>query len=489
MKRPLVEMRGVTKAYPGVLALDHVDLDVRAGEVHAVVGLNGAGKSTLVRLLAGLVQPDSGQIRWTNPPSSRGQAFSLVPQEILMVPELSIGRNVLLGIERRSLVRRRLDAREVALVLQALLRVGLEKHPETMPRDCTTAELRLVQITKALVDPGQVLLLDEPTAVLPESDAELLLKRVAALRDEGEAVVYVSHRIGEVVRLADRISVLRDGKKVAELQARDVDRQGLIDLLTKQIALGQAWETETAKPMGKILLEIQGLTADGFRDVNLTARAGEVVALVGLQDAGQSLVVQTLAGTRVADSGEVRIAGVPVVHANPTTATSHGLVLVPADRRTAGVVSSMDIQDNIALSPRSDAHRLGLRHRGQERKTAADYMRRFNIKAPSASTEVAVLSGGNQQKVALARALEAQPIVLLLDEPTQGIDVATKGDVLARIKHEARTRGQPVLAATSELEEVPGWADTALVFHRGEVVARLDGSEVTEERLLQLAVS
>ena len=484
-----MEMRGVTKAYPGVVALEHVDLDVRAGEVHAVVGLNGAGKSTLVRLLAGLVHPDSGHIRRPDRPSGRRHTFSLVPQEILMVPELSIGRNVLLGRERNPIVRRRLDAREMGLVLQALVRVGLDKHPETMPRECTTAELRLVQIAKALVDPGEVLLLDGPTAVLPESDADLLVKRVAALRNEGEAVVYVSHRIGEVVRLADRISVLRDGKKVAELQAREVDRQGLIDLLTKQIALTHAWETVTPEPLGKIQLEIQGLTADGFRDVNLTARAGEVVALVGLQDAGQSLVVQALAGIRGADSGEVRIAGVPVDFDSPTAATSHGLVLVPADRRTAGVVRSMDIQDNIVLSPRSGAHRLGLRNRRQERKTASDYMRRFRIKAPSASTEVAVLSGGNQQKVALARALEAQPRVLLLDEPTQGIDVATKGDVLARIKTEARTRGQPVLAATSELEEVPGWADTALVFHRGEVVARLHGTDVTEERLLQLAVS
>jgi ABC-type sugar transport system ATPase subunit len=482
---PTIELRGVTKAYPGVIALQDINLAIFPGEVHAVVGLNGAGKSTLVKILAGALQPDSGAIISRGGPAGALIA-NLVPQDVVVVPDFSIGRNILLGREHRFPVRQRLDRGEKVLVSEALHRVGVDLDPETSPAGCTTQELRLVQVAKALVEPGDAVLLDEPTAVLPEEDAGRLLRTLRGLRDEGEAVVYVSHRLGEVLEIADRITVLRDGRKVAEVVRGQVGREELLDLLTKGVEVGFS-DSETAG-LGEELLEVRDLVAPGCSPVNLVARSGQVIALVGVQAAGQSSVVGALAGVLPTDAGTVRLRGREVDISNLAAATKAGVMLVPADRLSKGIVGSMDIVENVALSPRSRASRGGIRRRTEERRVAASYVDRFRVKTPSIGTDVAVLSGGNQQKVSLARAIEARPKVLLLDEPTQGIDVATKWDILARIRDEARTGGFPVIAATSELEEIPGWADRALVFRRGAVVAHLDGDQITEERLLQLAV-
>ena len=485
--QPLIELRNVTKAYPGVIALQDLDLAVAPGRVHAVVGLNGAGKSTLVNILAGAAKPDGGSVV-EGVELGRRRSVNMVPQDIVVVPEFSIGRNILLGTERRFPVRRRLTSAERRIVKSALDRVGLDVDPATPPGRCSTQELRLVQIAKALVDPADVLLLDEPTAVLPEAEASRLLDTLAALRDAGEAIVYVSHRLGEVLGIADEITVLRDGRKVAWFVRGEVDRQGLLDLLTKHGAQGQT-DSVVASGRREVVLELEEVSATGFQPLNLEARAGEVIALVGVQGAGQSAVVKALAGLQPPLLGSVRVGGEGVELSSPFAATSAGLMLVPADRRARGVVSTMDIVENIALSPRSSAKKGGFRWRLREREVAKRHVDRFAIKAPGLSAQAATLSGGNQQKVVLGRAIEARPKVLLLDEPTQGIDVATKWDILARIKSEAWSIGCPVLAASSELEEIPGWADRALVFRQGEVVADLEGGQITEERLLEDAVS
>jgi ABC-type sugar transport system ATPase subunit len=486
-ERPLIELRKVTKTYPGVTALQDLDLAVAPGRVHAVVGLNGAGKSTLVNILAGGIRPDSGTVE-VGADGGRRRSVNMVPQDIVVVPEFSIGRNILLGVERRFPVRRHLTGTEERLVQAALARVGLTLDPATPPAWCSTQELRLVQVAKALVDPADILLLDEPTAVLPEGEANRLLDTLTALRDAGEAIVYVSHRLGEVLQIADEIIVLRDGRKVASFTRGEIDRQGLLDLLTKH---GDAVQENSAvvSGRGEVVLALKGMSATGFRPLTLEARAGEVIALVGVQGAGQSAVIQALAGLGHSQVGSVLVNGHEVEIQNPLAATMAGLMLVPADRRARGVVSTMDIVENIALSPRSSAKKGGFRSRLKEREVAKRHVGRFAIKAPGVSAQLATLSGGNQQKVVLGRAIEARPSVLLLDEPTQGIDVATKWDILARIKSEASAIGCPVLAASSELEEIPGWADRALVFRQGEVVAYLEAGQITEERLLEQAVS
>ncbi len=483
----LVQMRGVTKRYPGVVALENLDLDIEEGTVHAVVGLNGAGKSTLVNLLAGLVQPDEGVIRFLASSGDR-EALSLVPQEVMFVPAMSIGRNILLGRETWTFGRRRLDRTEFVQVAEALDRLGLSLHPETDSRECSIPQLRLMQIARALLAPGKVMLLDEPTAVLPEVDAGRLLERIATLRDRGEAVVYVSHRLGEVLRLADTITVLKDGRKAASFKRGEVDRRGLIDLLSKH----RTPTTEADEPSVEVGrqpgLTVEGLSAPGFGGVSFHAPAGEVLALVGVQDAGQSQVVEALAGLRMPTAGTARLGNRVLNLSSPYAAARAGLVLVPADRRSSGVVGPMSVRENTVLSPRTGATRWGFRARPREGDTARRYINRFEIKAAS-SDVVATLSGGNQQKVALARAVEAHPTVMLLDEPTQGIDAATKGEVLRLIKSEALRFGRVVVSATSQLEEIPGWADSVIVFREGEIVARFSGIDITEADLLHASIS
>ena len=485
---PMVSLRDVTKTYPGVVALQNLDIDIEEHTIHAIVGLNGAGKSTLVNLLAGVIQPDGGSIEFPSSVGSRSRAVSLVPQEIMMVPGLSIGRNILLGLEAGHIVQRRLGTEELSIVTQALDRVGLRIHPETDPVDCSVPQLRLAQIARALLAPGTVMLLDEPTAVLSEGDADRLLELIASLRDQGEAVVYVSHRLGEVLRIADLITVLRDGRKAASFARGEIDRDGLIDLLTKQRTTTARSVSNESSVTGPVLLEVDNLSGVGFAGLDLSIRSGEVTALVGVQDAGHSQAVKALAGSKPSSAGAVKKDRVRLNLGSPATAVASGLVLVPAERRSAGVVGSMTVRENTVLSPRSRARRFGWRLRKRERDTAATYIEHFEIKTVGGAP-VSTLSGGNQQKVALAKALEARPDVLLLDEPTQGIDAATKGDVLQLIKSEARRSGRAVIAATSQLEEVPGWADTVIVFKLGKAVARLTGSEITEERLLQLSIS
>ena len=485
---PMVTLRDVTKAYPGVVALQGVDLDIEERTIHAIVGLNGAGKSTLVNLLAGVIQPDGGSIEFPGSVLPRSREISMVPQDIFVVPGLSIGRNILLGLETSHLVQQRLGTDELSIVTEALDRVGLRIHPETDPADCSVPQLRLAQIARALLVPGKVMLLDEPTAVLSERDADRLLELIAALRDQGEAVVYVSHRLGEVLRLADVITVLRDGRKVASFERGEIDRAGLIDLLAKQRTTDARSDFDESLLEGPVVLEVENLSGVGFEGLDLSVRSGEVTALVGLQDAGQSLAVKSLAGMKASSMGTVMKNVTKLNLTSPATAVASGLVLVPAERRTAGVVGPMTVRENMVLSPRSAARRMGWRLRRRERQTTAMYIKQLEIKSVSRAT-VSTLSGGNQQKVALAKALEARPDVLLLDEPTQGIDAATKGDVLQLIKSEARRSGRAVIAATSQLEEVPGWADTAIVFKLGKVVARLTGSEITEARLLQSSIS
>ena len=486
---PAIRVSEVSKAFPGVVALDRVSLTVSFGEIHAVIGLNGAGKSTLINVLAGSLEPDAGIVRVEGSARDLGYrsgGVSFVPQEILMVPTLSIGRNALLGSEG-FMTRAELSRREHERLVEGFARVGLDIDPTSLPTECSAPELRLVQIARALMQKASVILLDEPTAVLGRADSYRLLDTLRALRDEGEAIVYVSHRLGEILDIADRITVLRDGRAVRSMSRETTHRGELIEILS-----GRPTDTMGFKepmPMdGTPLLAVESLSAPGLREVSLVARKGEVVALVGVPAGGQSEVVQVLAGLAPSHSGTVRLQGDAVSVRTVTDSYRAGFVLVPADRRRDGVVASASVLENIVLPPTSVAQRWRVRLKGEERRITRRYVDGFGMVARSRSAAVSTLSGGNQQKVALAKAIEARPQVLLLDEPTQGIDVATKQSILDDIKLEARSSGRAVLAAMSELEEVVGWADTVYVFRLGETVARLDGSEVTEDVLISLAV-
>ena len=403
-----------------------------------------------------------------------------------MVPTLSIGRNALLGSEG-FMTRAELSRREYEHVIEGFARVGLDIDPTTLPTDCSAPELRLVQISRALMQKASVILLDEPTAVLGRADSYRLLDTLRALREQDEAIVYVSHRLGEILDIADRITVLRDGRAVRSLSRKGTHRGELIEILSGHPTEAMIFK-ESMSMDGTALLDVKRLSAPGLNQVSLVARRGEVVALVGVPAGGQSEVVQALAGLAPSLSGTVYLHGDPVSVRTVTDSYQAGFVLVPADRRRDGVVASASVLENVVLPPTSVAQRWKVRLKGQERRITRRYVDGFDILARSRSAAVSTLSGGNQQKVALAKAIEAKPQVLLLDEPTQGIDVATKRSILDDIKLEARSSGRAVIAAISELEEVGGWADTVYVFRLGETIARLDGNEVTEDALISLAV-
>ena len=487
--RPAIQVVEVSKAYPGVVALDRVNLSVAFGEIHAVIGLNGAGKSTLINVLAGSLEPDAGTVRvggTARGSESLANRVSFVPQEILMVPTLSVGRNSLLGSEG-FITKAELNRSEYELVIEGFRRVGLDIDPVELPTSCSVPQLRLVQIARALMKRASVILLDEPTAVLGRADSYRLLSTLRTLRNQGEAIVYVSHRLGEILEMADRITVLRDGRAIKTFDRHLTDRDELIEILS-----GQATHITTITPgmtsAAETFLVVEDLSAPGLNRVSLQARRGEVVALVGVPAGGQSQVVQVLAGLDPSHSGSVYLQGRSVSVRTVIDSYQSGFVLVPADRRHDGIVGSASVLENIVLPPKSIAQQWKVRLKREERRIVDSYVNSFEIITRSRSAAVSTLSGGNQQKVALAKAFEAKPRVLLLDEPTQGIDVASKRSILDDIKVEARSSGRAVLAAMSELEEVAGWADTVYVFRVGQTVARLEGSEVTEDILIRAAV-
>jgi ABC-type sugar transport system ATPase subunit len=505
---PLGALRGVSKRYPGVLALDAVDLEIRRNEIHALVGLNGAGKSTLVKILAGAVRPNRGEVlingnavSMRGPWDARRRGVVLVPQEVISNPSLSPGRNAMLGAERFWVRRDRLSEEERRRVAEAFELLGASFGEARSVEQLSVPERRALQIAAGLVREGTLLVLDEPTAVLSDSDAAILTSRLADLRRQGQGIVYVSHRLGEVLETADRVTVLRDGQQVATLEAEGLDRERLIALMSgsdrrartaREDPTALVAETEAGKgdaDAAEPLLRVRGLRAGAqVNNIDLDVAPGQVVALVGVKGAGQDRVLHTIAGLDESQGGQVMVAGRPLERSTVEARYRAGLVLLPADRRRAGIVASLDLQENIALPPRSRARRLGWRILRRERKIAGGYRRDFGIKAASIRARAGTLSGGNQQKLALARAIECRPVVLLLEEPTQGIDVHGKAEVARLIRELVRHDQRSAVIATSEIEEVLDLADVVYVMRRGRISAKLDPGEATRGEVLEHAL-
>jgi ABC-type sugar transport system ATPase subunit len=483
-----------------VRALDGVTFDARHGEIHALLGENGAGKSTLVKLLVGLEQPDSGSIaiegqtvRIRSPRDARAHGIKVIPQEVDACRELSVGRNMLLGVEGPVVRRGRLSAGERRRVDQAFETVGARVDPRGRAGQLSVPELRLVQIAKALTAPGSIVLCDEPTAVLSEADADILLERLVGLRDQAEgAIVYVSHRLSEVLRIADRITVLRDGRNVGTFSRGEVDRQGLIDLMAKtRTGRGSLDEEElefvSVETTG--VLEACNLELGReLRDVSLTVRSGQVVGVVGVQGAGHGALLSAIAGRQAFEAGKVRLDGRELAPGALQAAYKAGIALVPADRRQAGIAPAMSVRENISLPASQTLAKLGVRNRREERRVARTFTDTLDIRGAGPEALASGLSGGNQQKVALARVIQSHPRFLLLEEPTQGIDVSAKAEIRELVATLARDRGLGVLVATSEFEDVLGFADVIHVMCLGRLVATVDGRKATYAELLQHAL-
>jgi ribose transport system ATP-binding protein len=490
---PLLEARGLSRSFPGVRALHAVDLALHCGEVLAVIGENGAGKSTLMKCLAGVQQPDAGEVRLDGRPvrfdsvrSALAHGIALIHQELNLADNLDVAANLFLGREPRRLGL--LDRARMAQDARALLaRVGLRCAPDTLVRDLSIGSQQLVEIAKALSVEARVLIMDEPTSSLSVAEAEILFRVIGELRATGVSVIYISHRLGEVSRIADRVVVLRDGENAGELARAQIEHDAMVRLMVgRDVARFYA---RAAHAVGAPLLEVRDLIVPEHprERVSFALRAGEIVGLAGLVGAGRSELLETLFCVRRRLGGEVLLAGRPLAARAPRAAIAAGLVLVPEDRKRQGLVLGLSVADNLGLAAlRADRARLGFVDRRRQRALVDEQMRRLRVKAAGPRQPVQLLSGGNQQKVVLGKVLALRPRVLLLDEPTRGIDVGAKQEIHELIEALA-AEGVAILFASSEMTEIIGLADRVLVLHEGALRGELARTELSEEAILQLA--
>jgi rhamnose transport system ATP-binding protein len=484
----------VTKAYAGVQALKRASLELRAGEVHALVGENGAGKSTLIKILTGAVQPDSGEIHLNGQPlkrltpaTAKQLGIAAIYQQPALFAELTVAENIALGLERTGRWGRVDWGERHRRATELLARVGARIDPETDAGELSMPQQQLVEIARALGADAKVLVLDEPTASLSKDDTDNLFRVVRELRDQGVGMIYISHRLEELPVIADRVTVLRDGNTIATREMSDVNREQLIQLMVGREL--SAVFPKRAVPLGDVVLELRGVgcVAAGVSDINLSVRAGEIVGLSGLVGAGRSELARTIFGLTPADAGEIRVRGQRVRITCPADAIAHGIAYVPEDRRRHGVVLEMPVSENVTLAALGNLTRFGVLDFRRERELATDYTRRLGVKTASIRSLVSTLSGGNQQKVALSRWLLTKPAVLVLDEPTQGIDVGAKSEI-HELMMELATQGVAILMISSELPEILGMSDRIAVMHGGTIVSVLDRAEATPERVLARAL-
>ena len=488
---PYLEVRSVSKRFTGVRALHQVSLTLGRGEVLAVIGENGAGKSTLMKILAGVQEPDSGEILIEGRPvridsvrAAEHLGIALIHQELNLADNLDVASNIFLGREpRRGCFVDRGRVREESR--KFLAQVGLDCSPRTLVSTLSLGRQQLVEIAKALSTNARVLIMDEPTSSLSQHETEQLYRVVKELRSRGVSIVYISHRLGEVKELADRVVVLRDGENAGELQRDAINHDAMVKLMVGRELTRHA---RASFGSGEVLLEARDLRtpANPTHPLNFSLKPGEIVGVAGLVGAGRTELLRVLFGIDRAVGGEIRVAGAPVEMRSPMDAIRAGLALVPEDRKQQGVILEMAVGQNTTLtSLRRDANR-GFLNRPREAEVAAQMTKRMNVKTPSLSQFVQYLSGGNQQKVALAKWLAMEPKVLLLDEPTRGIDVGAKQEIY-RLMEELAGRGVGILFVSSEMEEVLRMSDRTLVMCQGRITGDLPREALSEETVMRYA--
>jgi len=488
MDDTILHLRGITKTFPGVKALDSVDLDVRRGEVHALLGENGAGKSTLMKVLAGTYQPDSGQIELDGqavtprkPLDAKRLGILLVHQELSLVPGLSVAENIYLG----SLPRKGLgvDWRRLRADADAILeRLESNVSSRDTVASLSIANQQMVEIARALAFDPRIVIFDEPTSSLTEQEKRILFKNIRRLQDQDVAIIYISHRMDEIFELSDRITVLRDGRQRGTVFTDETNEAEVTRLMIGR-DLEDALDKGTATP-GETVLEVENLTVPGlFEGVDLRIRAGEVVGLYGLIGAGRSELAETIFGLRPPSAGSIRLFGEERSLRGPAEAVDIGIALVPEDRKEQGLVLGMGVRDNLSLPQIDELARMGFVDGGKERALYVTYKDRLDIKTPGPQQATKNLSGGNQQKIVIAKWLAQNPRLLILDEPTRGIDVGSKSEIHRLIRGLA-DQGIAVLVISSEMPEILGVSDRILTMYEGRVTAELEGDAATEDALI-----
>jgi rhamnose transport system ATP-binding protein len=490
----LLRASEVSKAYAGARALAGVTFDLHPGEVHALVGENGAGKSTLIKIITGAVPRDSGSIEILghvvgriDPHAARALGIAAIYQHPALFPHLTVAENIALSLERGG-IWRRVDwqARRRAAV-DLLARIGASIDPDRTVETLSMPEQQIVEIAKATGAEARIVIMDEPTASLTDREVERLFGVITRLREQGVGVIYISHRLEEVFAVADRITVLRDGETVATVKPAEITRAQLIRLMAgREIA---AVFPKQQVEIGDVAIEARGIghQPSGVRDVSLSVRRGEILGLAGLVGSGRTELAEVLFGLRPADAGTIHVDGAAVRITSPSQAIARGIGYVPEDRPRNGVVLEMPIASNTSLASLPKVSRRGLIDSGTERAMAARFVEQLRIRTASVDAEAASLSGGNQQKVALARWLATNPRILILDEPTQGVDVGSKAEIHS-IMGALAARGLAILMISSEMPEIIAMSDRIAVMHGGTIRGVLDRADATQDRILELAL-
>ncbi|MFG1706236.1 sugar ABC transporter ATP-binding protein [Nonomuraea sp. M3C6] len=492
MSEEILRAEGLRKEFPGVVALDGVDLSLRTGEVHVLLGENGAGKSTLIRVLSGAGRPDGGRILMDGRPvdirtagDARRLGIATIYQEVNLVPQLSVAENLALGrppgrfgfvaVKRMERLARRL-----------LDRVGVAVNPRTPVAGLGIAGMRMVEIAKALAWDARLLIMDEPTAVLTTGEVATLFAIVRQLRDEGVSIVFITHYLEEIAEIGDRVTVLRDGRSVAEVPA-NTRRDELVGLMVGR-PVAQHYPRRPCE-RGEALLQVSGLTRGGaFDDVSFEVCAGELVGMAGLVGSGRTAVARAVFGADRYDTGEVVVRGRRLPPGDVHAAVEAGLGLVPEDRKGQGLVLGAGIGENLGLVTLRRATRAGFVDRARQRRAAAKVAEQLGLRMIGLDQEVRTLSGGNQAKVVIGKWLLANAVVLILDEPTSGVDVGAKVEIY-RLINALTDSGHAVLMISSDLPEVLGMSDRILVMARGRLVGELPAAEATQDRVLALALT
>ena len=492
MSENILEIANLHKTYPGVVAIDNISMSFRKGEIHAIVGENGAGKSTLIKSITGAVVPDRGVIRFDgneyarlDPELSSSVGIGAIYQEFTLIPALSVAENIFLGTYAGNGLT--VDFKEMnKKAVEALKKIGVTIPPQKPVFELSVGYQQIVEITRSLVKDIRLLIMDEPTAPLTTNEVEQLMTIIKSLKEQGITIIYISHRLEEVFRIADRVSVMRDGQYITTLDIVDTNMKDLIRFMVGRELTGKYPPRE--KPIGEEVLRVEGLTGNGVRDIGFTLHKGEILGFAGLLGCGRTETMQLLYGAAKKTSGRVFLRGKEVEVRNTGYAVDRGIGLIPEDRKRHGVFLGMTIKWNTSIGClKKKLIRYGIIvDTGKEKRLAQEYLTKLNTKAPSIEQLVANLSGGNQQKVVVSKVLATDAEIMIFDEPTRGIDVGAKQEMYVLIR-QLVNEGKSVILVSSEMEEVIGLSDRIVVLCEGRQMGILEQGEFDQERILTLA--
>lgn len=487
----VLQLLHITKKYPGVVALNDVSLKVRKGEVHALIGENGAGKSTLIKTCSGAVIPDEGEIiingiayKSMTPKQSLENGIAIIYQEFNLVRELSVAENVFLGneIKKGIIVDKKAMNRETAKIFQSL---HIHLDPSTPVKELSVGYQQMVEIAKAIRHNIQVLIMDEPSAPLTAQEVEAMFQVVEQLKARGVSIVYISHRLEEIFRLADRITVLRDGQYIKTMETEKTTQDELVMLMVGR-TLNEKFPARNVEIEDEIIFEMKNVCGNGDTNISFQIKKGEILGLGGLVGAGRTEIAQMIFGIKPIQSGEMFLHGKRIAPYSPQEAIQLGIALVPEDRKQQGVMLGMDIRSNISMPIYPSISKLTVVNSGKENKIAENYKNELNIKTPTIRQKVKNLSGGNQQKVILGKWLAADTELIVLDEPTRGIDIAAKYEIY-KLMNDIVAKGKTILLVSSEMEELMGMSDRIIVLAEGKITGELQKEEFSQEIIMKYA--